>query len=95
MIAFRYGAIPVAREVGGLKDSVKEFNPKTGDGNGFTFAEYRADHMFAAIKRALVLFKNNTRWTGLVKKVMRLDFSWAASAKEYVKLYEKMVNKKR
>ena len=90
MISFRYGTIPVVRETGGLKDSVKEFNLKTKDGNGFTFSEYRADHLFAALKRALVLFKNRAAWAGLVKKVMALDFSWEASAKEYVKLYQKI-----
>ena len=91
MISFRYGAIPVVRETGGLKDSVKEFNPQTGEGNGFTFSEYRADHLFAAIKRALALFKNRAAWTELVKKAMSLDFSWEASAGEYVKLYEKII----
>ena len=93
MISFRYGAIPVARETGGLKDSVKEFNPTTGEGDGFTFSEYRADHLFAAIKRALALYKNRAVWTELVKKVMALDFSWETSAKEYVKLYQKVAAK--
>ena len=61
MISFRYGTIPVARETGGLKDSVKEFNPATKEGNGFTFSEYRADHLFAAIKRALALLEIRLR----------------------------------
>ena len=91
MISFKYGTIPVVRETGGLKDSVQEFNPKTGEGDGFTFSEHRADHLCAAIKRALALFKNKTIWTELMKKVMALDFSWEASAREYVKLYEKIV----
>ena len=90
LISFRYGTVPVVRETGGLKDSVKEFNQKSKEGDGFTFSEYRADHLFAAIKRALALFKNKAVWTGLVKKAMSLDFSWEASAKEYIKLYEKI-----
>ncbi len=91
MISFRYGTVPIARETGGLKDSVKEFNPKTREGNGFTFSEYRADHLFAAIKRALALFKNKAAWTELARKVMALDFSWKASAEEYVKLYQRII----
>ncbi len=93
MISFRYGTIPVARETGGLKDSVREFSPRTGEGNGFTFSEYRADHLFAAIKRALALFKNKAVWAELVKCVMALDFSWAISAAEYVKLYQKILGR--
>jgi starch synthase len=91
MISFRYGTVPVARETGGLKDSVKEFNIKTREGDGFTFSEYRADHLFAAIKRALTLYKNRSVWADLVKKVMTLDFSWEASSKEYIKLYQKII----
>ncbi|MDD3905390.1 MAG: glycogen synthase GlgA [Candidatus Omnitrophica bacterium] len=90
MISFRYGTIPVVRETGGLKDSVEEFSSKTREGNGFTFSEYRADHLFAAIKRALAAYKNKTVWSDLVKRVMALDFSWESSAKEYVKLYGKI-----
>ncbi|MDD5428153.1 MAG: glycogen synthase GlgA [Candidatus Omnitrophica bacterium] len=93
MISFRYGTIPVVRQTGGLKDSVQEFDLKTREGNGFTFSEYRADHLFAAIKRALSLFKNKAVRMELVKKIMALDFSWEASAKEYAKLYEKILGK--
>ncbi|MFA5142897.1 MAG: glycogen synthase GlgA [Candidatus Omnitrophota bacterium] len=93
MISFRYGTIPVARETGGLKDSVKEFSLNTRQGNGFTFSEYRADHLFAAMKRALTLYKNRSVWMELVKSVMALDFSWRASAGEYLKLYQKILQR--
>ncbi len=91
MISFKYGTIPVARQTGGLKDSVSEFDPKTGTGNGFTFEEYRAERFFSEIKNALSVYKNRDVWMELVKKVMALDFSWEASAKEYVKLYTKII----
>ena len=94
MISFKYGTIPVARQTGGLKDSVKEFDLKTGEGNGFIFTEYRAEHLFAAIKRALAAYKNRAAWEKLVGKVMKLDFSWSKSAKEYLKLYNKMAGLK-
>lgn len=91
MISFKYGTIPVARSTGGLKDSVKEFDPKTKEGNGFTFEEYKADLLFASIKKGLNLYNSKDLWDGLVKKVMGLDFSWESSAKEYVKLYERII----
>ena len=90
MISFRYGTVPVVRETGGLKDSVTEFDPKTGSGNGFTFSEYSSKAFHSAIKRALDLFRNKTVWEKLITKVMKLDYSWGASAGEYIKLYEKI-----
>jgi starch synthase len=90
MISFRYGAIPVVRQTGGLKDSVAEFDPKTGNGNGFTFSEYKSEALHSAIKRALNLYRNRAVWEELVRKVMTLDYSWKASAKEYIKLYDKI-----
>jgi len=91
MISFRYGAIPVVRQTGGLKDSVTEFDPKTGDGNGFTFSDYKSEAFHSAIKRGLNLYRNRAVWEDLVKKVMTLDYSWKASAKDYIKLYEKVI----
>ncbi|MCX5680165.1 MAG: glycogen/starch synthase [Candidatus Omnitrophica bacterium] len=90
MISFRYGAIPVVRQTGGLKDSVAEFDPKTGEGNGFTFSDYKAEALHSAIKRGLNLYRNRAVWEELVRKVMTLDYSWKASAKEYIKLYDRI-----
>jgi len=91
MISFKYGTIPVVRQTGGLKDTVSEFDPKTGGGNGFTFEEYKPQELLAAIKRALDAHKDKQKWAKLVKKVMALDFSWEKSAEEYVKLYKKIL----
>ena len=93
MISFKYGTIPVVRQTGGLKDSVQEFNPKTGEGTGFTFEEYKSDAFFAAIRKALAAYQNREVWRKLVKKVMALDYSWKKSADEYIKLYERMLKK--
>lgn len=90
MISFRYGAIPVVRQTGGLKDSVAEFDLKTGEGNGFTFSDYKPEAFHSAIKRGLNLYRNRAVWEELVRKVMTLDYSWKASAKEYLKLYDKV-----
>jgi len=93
MISFKYGTIPIVRQTGGLKDTVKEFEPTTGQGNGFTFTDYNSEDFFDAIKKALILYKETQMWTRLVKKVMELDYSWKASAKEYIKLYQKILKK--
>ncbi|MBI4974671.1 MAG: glycogen synthase, partial [Candidatus Omnitrophica bacterium] len=91
MISFKYGTIPIVRQTGGLKDSVKEFDPRTGRGNGFTFVEPAPEEFFKAIKKALSVYKDKKLWMKLVKSVTGLDFSWESSAKEYIKLYNKII----
>jgi len=94
MIACRYGTVPVVRETGGLYDTVKPYVEKvskTGrvsvQGNGFTFATYNAHDMLSAVDRAVELYKQPEKWAKLVRRVMKADFSWNASAAEYVKIY--------
>ena len=85
MVAMRYGAIPVVRETGGLKDSVFDAGGK--DGNGFTFKTYDAFDMLDAVKRACVLFADKRKWNALVRHAMKCDYSWNVSAEKYVELY--------
>ncbi len=90
MISFKYGTIPIVRQTGGLKDTVQEFDPRTGKGTGFTFIEPKSEDLFSAIKKALLIFKDKPLWMSLVKYVMGLDYSWKTSAKEYITLYNKI-----
>jgi len=92
MISSVYGAVPVVRETGGLYDTIKPYNQFTLEGNGFTFANYNAHEMKDALARAVELFKDKEKWQALTKKVMETDFSWDASAKEYLKLYDGLIN---
>ena len=91
MISSVYGAIPVVRETGGLYDTIKPYNQYTKEGNGFTFANYNAHEMKDAVGRAVELFRDKKNWIELTKKVMETDFSWNASAKEYIKLYSDLM----
>lgn len=91
MIALRYGAIPIVRETGGLKDSIQPFDPQTGIGNGFTFSSYNAHEMLAAIKEALAVYQDELIWNKLQKNAFASDFGWEKPTKEYVKLYQEML----
>ena len=91
MISSAYGTIPVVRETGGLYDTIKPYNEYTGEGNGFTFANYNAHEMKDALGRAVELFKDKEKWYTLTKQVMKTDFSWDVSAKEYLKLYSDLM----
>ena len=90
MIASRYGSIPIVREVGGLKDSIKDFGCE-GGGNGYTFTNYNPNDLYYQICKALEDYKNKDLFKQRVKKVMQQDFSWKNSAKKYIDLYKSLV----
>ena len=85
MIALRYGTIPIVRETGGLRDSIRD----AGDdgGNGFTFKTYNAHDMLDACTRARVYYDDKKRWKKLVDLAMKQDFTWKKSAQLYIGLY--------
>lgn len=95
MIAMRYGTVPVVREVGGLADSVEEFEPSTGRGTGFLFREYTPEALCEAIGRALDLYRNKNAWKIVQINCMRKDFSWSASAKKYIEVYNEAMKLRR
>lgn len=87
LIAMRYGGVPVVRSVGGLANTVEEYNPNTGSGNGFTFLNYDPWEFFAAIVRAIELYRFKDAWRVLQQRCMAADHSWQASARRYVEVY--------
>lgn len=89
MVACRYGAIPVVRETGGLKDSIRDCGD--GYGMGFTFKTYNANDMLYAIRRSLGAYANKNDWPVLIHRAMTADFSWGRSANEYIKLYRALI----
>ena len=93
LISFKYGAIPIVRKTGGLADTVRDFDLKTGVGDGFAFAEYSSSALLAAVKRAIDVYKNKSVWVNLQKNVMDYDYSWDASARKYISLYMKAFDK--
>lgn len=93
LISFKYGTVPIARKTGGLADTVRDYAAETGQGNGFVFEEYNSTALLGAIKRAIEAYKNKPAWKKLQEKIMQYDYSWDASAKKYVSLYMKALDK--
>ena len=87
MIAMRYGCIPIVRETGGLKDTVKPYNRFTGEGTGFTFANFDAWEMRDTIRTALSCYRNDEIMRGLINYAMQENFSFDLSAEEYARHY--------
>ena len=94
MIALRYLTIPIVRETGGLADTVENFDPERGEGNGFSFKEYSSEAMIHAVERAVKIYRNKSFWPKLIQNANECDFSWNSSAKEYVELYQSTLSKK-
>lgn len=91
MIASSYGTVPIVREIGGLKDSIKDCS--LGSGNGFTFYDQTPEALTDAVKRALSIYNNKDNFKELVKTVMSVDFSWRKSAGEYYDMYKILLNR--
>ena len=87
MIAMRYGTIPIVRETGGLRDTVMPYNQYTGEGTGFSFANYDAWEMRDAMRTALGCYQNKEVMDGLIANAMKADFGFERSAEEYARLY--------
>lgn len=89
LIAMRYGCVPVVRRVGGLQDTVINYNPKTKRGNGFSFSTFNPYSLFATIVRALENYRHEDKWRELIGRIMKESNSWEIPARKYVALYRK------
>ncbi|OPL08611.1 MAG: glycogen synthase [delta proteobacterium ML8_F1] len=91
LIAMRYGALPVVRKTGGLKDTVEPYNKFTREGTGFAFLNYNAHELLFTIKGAVEVYREEREvWETLVQRSMKKRLSWKASALKYVALYESL-----
>lgn len=93
MIAMRYGSVPIVRETGGLNDTVHSYDEQKRLGNGFTFKHFNAHDMLFSIERALSYYKQPQIWKIIVKEAMTEDNSWTHSAKEYIRIYERLLTR--
>ena len=93
LISLRYGTIPIVRAVGGLADTIEDFDEISGKGNGFSFKAYEAGALMDTIRRAVALYQEQpNQWQQLMVNAMKCDFSWNKSAHDYVMLYEKAIH---
>jgi starch synthase len=89
MFAMRYGTIPIVRSVGGLKDTVKDISEE--DGYGITFEDFSLEAASTAVRRAVDLYKDSQKYSKVLSKIMKLDFSWKRSAREYEEMYKSLL----
>jgi starch synthase len=94
LYCLRYGTMPVVRAIGGLDETIEEYDPKTGRGTGFKFRDYTPAELLAAIQRALLVYQDPQAWKQLAQNAMQKDFSWDLTAQKYLQLYQKAGEKK-
>ncbi|MGG6311104.1 glycogen synthase GlgA [Paenibacillus macerans] len=90
LLALRYGTIPVVRETGGLNDTVQAYNEFTGEGNGFTFRNYNAHDLLHTLRRAVSFYRRPAQWSRIVETAFSGDYSWNASARQYIEIYQRL-----
>lgn len=88
MYSLRYGTIPIVRAVGGLDDTVRNFDLASGTGNGFKFGEFRADKFLEKIYESMFAYADGDAWRKLQWNGMNEDNSWENAARKYVQLYQ-------
>lgn len=94
LYSLKYGTVPVVRRVGGLADTVEDYDANSGQGTGFVFDKYDSASMLEALQRAMTTFKQRRVWTKIMKAGMSRDFSWDESASKYESLYRELVKGK-
>jgi starch synthase len=95
MYAQRYGTVPIVRAVGGLDDTVVDFDEGTRTGSGFKMPEHTAMALVSALRRAMALYRHRDVYERLASQIMRLDHGWQASARRYLELYQRLVDGRR
>lgn len=91
LIAMHYGALPLVRETGGLRDTVHPYNQYTKEGNGFSFTAFNSHDMLYTLRCAAdTYYLNRADWDQLVQQAMGTDVSWNLSADQYTQLYNEM-----
>jgi len=92
--SLKYGTIPIVRATGGLDDTIVNYDPATGKGNGFKFVRYDAKEFLNQMKVAIGFYSQPEHWKQLLRNAMAADFSWQRSAEAYLRLYRKALEKK-
>ena len=87
MYSLRYGTVPIVRAVGGLDDTVQNWDAVSQTGNGFKFSEFRAEKLLEKIYEARFAFADKEGWAKIQRNGMAVDNSWENAAANYVDLY--------
>jgi starch synthase len=92
LYSLRYGTVPVVRAVGGLDDTVEDFDGHRR-GTGFKFRDYHPGALLTTVRRALDVYRDARAWRGIMLRGMAEDHSWGASAAQYERLFAGLLDR--
>ena len=95
MYSLKYGTVPIVRGVGGLDDTIRNFEPTSEEGNGYKFYDYSADRLVEKFYEALMVYYDRDLWRKLQRNGMREDFSWERAAHAYLDAYHRVAAARR
>lgn len=89
-----YGTLPIVRAVGGLKDTVIDYDRNHEHGNGFVFEAPSSEELLSCLRRTLILYlEDQDEMLRLKINAMKVRFNWDESAKKYLALYREALKK--
>jgi starch synthase len=91
MYSLRYGTVPMVRKTGGLADSVRPFDPATGEGTGIVFDHFNAAAVVWALETGIKLFRDRELFRRLILNGMKENFSWDHQAERYLAIYRELL----
>jgi starch synthase len=94
LYSMKYGTVPIVRATGGLDDTIDPWEQRTKKGTGFKFQEYSGEALLRVIHQAMQLYRDQESWQRLMRNGMSKDFSWRVSAREYLRVYERVRQQK-
>ncbi len=94
LLAYRYGAVPVARSTGGLAETIEDFDPQSGRGTGILFEDYSSEALAGALRRAFSAYRTRKHWNALRRNASSVDVSWASRTDAYLQLYRHAAKKR-
>lgn len=92
LYSLRYGTIPVARQTGGLADTIIDIDDYPDTGTGLLFGNLSSESVYDHVKKAVELYERDD-FDNIIRRAMNQDFSWSSSAEEYIKVYEQVLNR--
>lgn len=91
LYSLKYGTIPIVHRTGGLADTVKQWDPSTGNGTGFVFEHHDAAGLRWAVDMAMRVYDVPNAWRKMQSQGMALDYSWSRQAQIYDTLFARLV----
>jgi len=87
--SLRYGTLPIVRATGGLDDTIANYQPYTGRGDGFKFYDASSEALYGTVKWAVDTYYNDKNgMEELIENAMKKQFNWEVAAKAYEEMYQ-------